>query len=138
MPSSSDLPKDLFTVEQALLFLARAVKSLEQPGLDFSMNQQFSHIPLATQVASFNSLYLGFLHESQMPEKVGLIEKRSFNSLYLGFLHESHLGIMLLMGGGCTFNSLYLGFLHESPVCSDNTASGEHFDFQFPLLGISP
>jgi len=32
--SSSGLPKDLFTVEQVLLFLARAVKSLEQPGLD--------------------------------------------------------------------------------------------------------
>ena len=34
LPSSSDLPKDLFTVEQVLLFLARAVKSLEQPGLE--------------------------------------------------------------------------------------------------------
>ena len=34
LPSSSNLPKDLFTVEQVLLFLARAVKSLEQPGLE--------------------------------------------------------------------------------------------------------
>jgi hypothetical protein len=34
LPSSSDLPKDLFTVEQVLLSLARAVKSLETPGLD--------------------------------------------------------------------------------------------------------
>ena len=34
LPSSSDLPKDLFTVEQVLLFLARAVKALEQPGLE--------------------------------------------------------------------------------------------------------
>jgi len=32
--TSCDLPKDLFTVEQVLLSLARAVKSLEQPGLD--------------------------------------------------------------------------------------------------------
>jgi len=32
--TTCDLPKDLFTVEQILLFLARAVKSLEQPGLD--------------------------------------------------------------------------------------------------------
>ena len=32
--TTSDLPKDLFTVEEVLLFLARAVKSLEQPGLD--------------------------------------------------------------------------------------------------------
>jgi hypothetical protein len=34
LPSSSDLPKDLFTVEQVLLSLARAVKALEQHGLD--------------------------------------------------------------------------------------------------------
>ena len=32
--TTSDLPKDLFTVEEVLLFLARAVKSLEQVGLD--------------------------------------------------------------------------------------------------------
>jgi len=32
--TTCDLPKDLFTVEQVLLSLARAVKSLEQPGLD--------------------------------------------------------------------------------------------------------
>jgi hypothetical protein len=32
--TTCDLPKDLFTVEQVLLFLARAVKLLEQPGLD--------------------------------------------------------------------------------------------------------
>ena len=32
--TSRDLPKDLFTVEQVLLFLARAVKSLERPGLE--------------------------------------------------------------------------------------------------------
>lgn len=32
--TSRDLPKDLFTVEQVLLFLARALKSLEQPGLE--------------------------------------------------------------------------------------------------------
>jgi hypothetical protein len=31
--TTSDLPKDLFTVEQVLLSLARAIKSLEQPGL---------------------------------------------------------------------------------------------------------
>jgi hypothetical protein len=31
--SSGDLPKELFTVEQVLLFLARAIKSLEQSGL---------------------------------------------------------------------------------------------------------
>jgi len=29
-----DLPKDLFTVEQILMSLARATKALEQPGLD--------------------------------------------------------------------------------------------------------
>jgi uncharacterized protein (DUF4213/DUF364 family) len=33
LPSSSDLPKNLFTVEQVLLSLARAIKDLEQPGL---------------------------------------------------------------------------------------------------------
>jgi len=32
--TTCDLPKDLFTVEEVLLFLARAVKSLEQVGLD--------------------------------------------------------------------------------------------------------
>ena len=32
--TTTDLPKELFTVEQVLLSLARAVKSLEQPGLD--------------------------------------------------------------------------------------------------------
>jgi hypothetical protein len=32
--STADLPKELFTVEQVLLSLARAVKALEQPGLD--------------------------------------------------------------------------------------------------------
>jgi len=32
--TTCDLPKDLFTVEQILLFLARAVKSLEQQGLE--------------------------------------------------------------------------------------------------------
>ena len=32
--TTHDLPKDLFTVEQVPLFLARAVKSLEQPGLE--------------------------------------------------------------------------------------------------------
>jgi hypothetical protein len=32
--TTHDLPKDLFTVEQVLLSLARAVKSLEQVGLD--------------------------------------------------------------------------------------------------------
>ena len=32
--TTNDLPKELFTVEEILLSLARAVKSLEQPGLD--------------------------------------------------------------------------------------------------------
>ena len=32
--STADLPKELFTVEQVLLLLARAVKALEQLGLD--------------------------------------------------------------------------------------------------------
>jgi hypothetical protein len=31
--TTSDLSKELFTVEQVLLFLAHAIKSLEQPGL---------------------------------------------------------------------------------------------------------
>jgi hypothetical protein len=33
LTSTGDLPRELFTVEQVLLFLARAVKSLEQSGL---------------------------------------------------------------------------------------------------------
>ena len=83
---------------------------------DFSMNHTLSpNLPFCL-LTPFNSLYLGFLHES--------LHKRSqnpgdpawtFNSLYLGFLHESKRCLFCSKPiRKPSFNSLYLGFLHES------------------------
>ena len=81
---------------------------------DFSMNRMAMQSQQPRMPKAFNSLYLGFLHESRSPTTPSSSLICSFNSLYLGFLHESeHYGETSNFHFN-TFNSLYLGFLHES------------------------
>ncbi len=79
---------------------------------DFSMNHQWESGWWSNKWYTFNSLYLGFLHESAKSEETMTLLFRPFNSLYLGFLHES-----------------------QRDFKTEEEAKAY---FQFPLLGISP
>ena len=111
----------------------------------------------------FNSLYLGFLHAPNFRRG----ELRSTYNLSIPFtwdfsMHHGTIGAGIghhtyffqfpLLGiSPCTgrrwrftftkwvapFNSLYLGFLH-APQISRFSPRFTEFNFQFPLLGISP
>ncbi len=101
------------------------------------MNQHLCSRRFESGFLSFNSLYLGFLHESLWLGILAVKVICTFNSLYLGFLHESATGRCCLTWiTTASFNSLYLGFLHEST--ERIRAARQATSFQFPLLGISP
>ena len=89
-------------------------------------------------LASFNSHYLGFLHESK--------SDRYSDDKQECFFQFPLLGISPWIPTNPTnptnpvvptFNSHYLGFLHES-LCLLCLHCFHHTIFQFPLLGISP
>jgi len=81
---------------------------------DFSMNLLYVSLSLGRKNSTFNSHYLGFLHESSMVGTKGGFFTSTFNSHYLGFLHESWEARAIHNRYVITFNSHYLGFLHES------------------------
>ena len=57
---------------------------------DFSMNRSDIVTVADITKTAFNSLYLGFFHESTTTiQASATLKKCSFNSLYLGFFHES-------------------------------------------------
>jgi len=130
---------------------------------DFSMNRWslkgLSGVPALT----FNSLYLGFFHESHIDdtlraccaERLSIPSTWDFSmnplfasgpagfsrSLSIPSTWDFSMNLKKLTSNTTmtmrTFNSLYLGFFHESTQ-TDKNSTITAITFQFPLLGIFP
>ena len=104
------------------------------------MNPEATCTARMATLEAFNSLYLGFFHEStsrKTSRKARL--ENSFQFPLLGifpWIIPPDRGISRDYVR-FTFNSLYLGFFHESRFGKEITV---HYypNFQFPLLGIFP